>query len=145
MTLAGARRVQAGRLFCSIPVPAISPSGMQKPKWRKDERKDCPEWCTGKHAAGSPFHEGARNPITSPSGAQMWAHVVSFTNGPRISAAAYHGDTGATVIEGDAGNAAELANVLDVLAAASPQDIRAFAAQVREASAQAFHEPEAGA
>ena len=90
----------------------------------------------GKARAGSPFHEGARNPITSPSGAQMWAHVLSFPNGPRISAAAYHGDTVATVIEGDADNAAELANVLDVLAAASPQDIRAFAAQVREASAK---------
>ena len=104
----------------------------------------CPEWCTGKHEPGSPFHEGARNPITSPSGAQMWAHVASSTNGPRISAAAFHGDTGATVIEGDADNAAELANVLDVLAAVSPQDIRAFAAQVREASAQAFPEPKAG-
>ena len=107
--------------------------------------RDCPEWCTGKHEPGSPFHEGARNLITSPSGAQMWAHVVSFTNGPRISVAAYHGDTGATVIEGDADNAAELANVLDVLAAVSPQDIRAFATQVREASAQAFPEPEAEA
>ena len=106
--------------------------------------RDCPEWCTGKHEPGSPFHEGARNPITSPSGAQMWAHVVSFSSGPRISAAAYHGDAGATVVEGDADNAAELANVLDVLAAVSPQDIRAFAAQVREASAQAFPEPEAG-
>ena len=107
--------------------------------------RDCPEWCAGKHEPGSPFHEGARNPITSPSGAQMWAHVVSFPNGPRISAAAHHGDTAATVIEGDADNAAELANVLDVLAAVSPQDIRAFAAQVREASAQAFPEPEAEA
>ena len=107
--------------------------------------RDCPEWCAGKHERGSPFHEGARNPITSPSGAQMWAHAVSFTTGPKISAAAYHGDAGATVIEGDADNAAELAKVLDVLAAVSPQDIRAFAAQVREASAQAFPEPEAGA
>ena len=107
--------------------------------------RDCPEWCTGKHEPGSPFHEGARNPITSHSGAQMWAHVVSFTNGPRISVAAYHGDTCATVIEGEADNAAELANVLDVLAAVNPQDIRAFAAQVREASAQAFSEPEAEA
>ncbi len=105
----------------------------------------CPEWCTGKHEPGSPFHEGARNPITSPSGAQMWARVVSYlSSGPRIAAAAYHSGTGATVIEGDADSAAELANVLDVLAAASPQDIRAFAAQVREASAQAFPEPEAG-
>ena len=105
----------------------------------------CPEWCTGKHEPGSPAHESARNPILSPSGAQMWAHVVSFpSSGPRISAAAFHGGTGATVIEGDADSAAELANVLDVLAAVSPQDIRAFAAQVREASAQAFPEPEAG-
>jgi hypothetical protein len=74
----------------------------------------------------------------------MWAHVLSFPNGPRISAAAYHGGTVSTVIEGDADSAAELANVLDVLAAVSPQDIRAFAAQVRDASAQAFPEPEAG-
>ena len=107
--------------------------------------RDCPEWCTGKHEPGSPFHEGARNLMMSPSGAQMWAHVMSFTDGPRISGAAYHGETGATVIEGDADNAAELANVLDVLAAVSPQDIRAFAAQVREASARAFPEPEAEA
>ncbi len=107
--------------------------------------RNCPKWCTGKHEPGSPFHEGARNPITSPTGAQMWAHVVSFINGPRISVAAYHGDTAATVIEGDADNAAELANVLDVLAAVSPQDIRAFATQVRKASAQAFPGPEAEA
>jgi hypothetical protein len=74
----------------------------------------------------------------------MWAHVVSFPSGPKVSAAAFHGGTGATVIEGDADSAAELANVLDVLAGVSPQEIRAFAAQVREASAQAFPEPEAG-
>ena len=99
----------------------------------------------GKARARVTFPRGCAKPDHVTLGRADVGAVVSFPNGPRISVAAYHGDTGATVIEGDADNAAELANVLEVLAAVSPQDIRAFAAQVREASAQAFPEPEAGA
>ena len=38
--------------------------------------RDCPEWCTGKHEPGSPFHEGARNPIIyfGPHVRDRWKH-----------------------------------------------------------------------
>src|SRR5271165_366078 len=58
-TATGSRRT---RLFCRIPAPAISLGGMQKPKWRKDERKRLPGMVYGKARARVTFPRGCAKP-----------------------------------------------------------------------------------
>ena len=103
----------------------------------------CPRWCSGEHAVPG-LHRGAVSSVVTPSGGELAAYPVSWGNGARVSVAAYDDGPSGLVHAASAGDCAGLANMLDALASATPGSIRELAGQVREASAQAFAEPEAG-
>jgi hypothetical protein len=125
---------------------------MTEPRINPHNGQPCPAWCAAGHADpdASPSCAGPEHAVKDPGGltiATAQARLFPGDKGPEVVSYAHGaglaGPLGAAWA-GTSYHGAKLADFVDRLAEMQPGDLRGLAGKIREASAEAWPEAEAG-
>lgn len=108
--------------------------------------RECPSWCVSDHQTGALGSQSCHGPRHVTGSARVSAHLYAWGKAPEVAAWLLSTDDIGTAYASGAGYAANLATFIELAADAPREDLRALAAHVREAAAEAWpgREPEAG-